>query len=198
VKDIPVAFKGGQPSKIVVSDFAFVQDSSRNILILGSHTDNEIVLVDFNANYKMARLNLSPGVDESTGGTSRKIEWAVGTDYVWVNGGESKEQYIINIAGGVNKARVERTLTGVASGNMMFVNNYQRLRDIELMNDIAKGHMSSTGESTGGSNEVSESNEKGHEDHSEGNSSLGKAGLVVGCISLVAVIGLAAYTVLLR
>jgi hypothetical protein len=181
-----------------VSDFAFVQDSSRNILILGSHTDNEIVLVDFNANYKMARLNLSPGVDESTGGTSRKIEWAVGTDYVWVNGGESKEQYIINIAGGVNKARVERTLTGVASGNMMFVNNYQRLRDIELMNDIAKGHMSSSGESTGGSNEVSESNEKGHEDHSEGNSSLGKAGLVVGCISLVAVIGLAAYTVLLR
>lgn len=113
VKDIPVAFKGGQPSKIVVSDFAFVKDSSRNILILGSHTDNEIVLVDFNANYKMARLNLSPGVDESTGGSSRKIEWAVGTDYVWVNGGESKEQYIINIAGGINKARVERTLTGV-------------------------------------------------------------------------------------
>lgn len=199
VKDIPVTFKPGEPTKIVVSDFAFVKDSIRNILVLGSHTDNEIVLVDFNDNYKMRRLNLSPGVEESTGGSSRKIEWAVGTNYVWVNGGESKEQYIINISGGISSARVERTLTGVASGDMMFVNNYKRLRDVELMNDIAMDYFAAAG-GAGGEGEgsgVTESSAEhmGHEDHEKGGSSVGTAGLVVGCVALLGVIALAAYTV---
>ena len=202
IKDIPLGFKGGQPSSIVVSDFAFVKDSSRNILVLGASTDNEIVLVDFNDNYRMKTLNLSPGVEESTGGSSRKIEWAVGTDYVWINGGESKEQFIISIAGGIDKAKLERTLTGVPSGNMMFVNNYQRMRDAQMMTDIADGLISAssdggsgTGTGTGTGTVTSKGEHSGHHE-SEGNN--GTAGLVVGIVALVGVIALAAYTVLLK
>ena len=182
-------FVGGEPSKIVVSDFAFVTDKGRNILILGANTDNEIVLVDFNANYKTARLSLSPAV-ESTGGSSRKIEWAIGTDYVWVNGGEAKEQYIIDISGGVTRARVSRTIQEVASGDMLFVNNYKRVRDVAMMQSIASGQQSITTEITQITGEKSAAE--------GGSDNLGAAGLIIGCVSLVGVLVLAAYTILLK
>jgi len=189
LKDIPVNFSGGAPSKLIVSDFAFVTDKGRNLLILGASTDNEIVLVDFNANFKTARLSLSPAV-ESTGGSSRKIEWAVGTDYVWVNGGEAKEQYVIDISGGVTGAKVSRTIQEVASGNMLFVNNYKRVRDVAMMTSIASGQQSITTEITQITGEKSAPEES--------SDNLGAAGLIVGCVSLVGVLVLAAYTVLLK
>ena len=120
-------FEGGTPGKTVVSDVAFVQDQEREILIVGASTDNNIVLVDLET-FATRKLNVAPSVAESTGGGSRNLEWAVGTDYVWVNGGESKEAYVLKIPGGINSASVDKTLTGIAAGNMLFVNNYERMR----------------------------------------------------------------------
>lgn len=133
LKDVEVNFQGGAPGKMVVSDFAFVTNNGRNILVLAANSDNEIVLVDINDNFKMKRLNLSPGVSESTGGDSRQVEWAIGSNFVWVNGGESKEQYIIEIPDGVDSATISRSLADVPSGQMIFVNNYERLRTVEMM-----------------------------------------------------------------
>merc|ERR1711957_1091040 len=48
----------------------------------------------------------------------------------WVDGAESEEQYIINISSDINSAKVARTMGGIASGNMMSVNNYERMRDV--------------------------------------------------------------------
>jgi len=136
IRDIAVDFEGGTPRKTVVSDVAFVQDENREIIILGASTDNNIVLVDLKT-FDTRKLNLAPGVVESTGGRSRVMEWAVGTDYVWVNGGESKEAYIIKITGGIKTATLDRTLSDVAAGQLVFVNNYERMRAVALAQGIA-------------------------------------------------------------
>lgn len=126
--DIPVNFQGGTPGRTVVSDFAFVNNKNRNILVLGASTDNDIVLVDLNdPNFRTVKLSLTEA-EESTGGSSRKLEWAVGTNYVWVNGGESVEVYIIDIPSTIDSAFVSNTIMEVTSGDMMFVNNYERMR----------------------------------------------------------------------
>ncbi len=178
--DINVNFKGGAPGQILVSDFAFVKDPSRNILVLASYTDNEVVLVDFDNNFRTKRLNLSPSSSESTGGSARKVEWAIGTNYVWVDGATSKEQYIIDVSTGVEGAKIVRTIQFAGAGSMIFVNNYKRLRDVELMEQIASDKQSIT--------HINQ--EKSFTNSASG---AGSAGLVIGCIALVGVSVLAAY-----
>lgn len=140
VHDIPTAFEGGTAGRSVVSDFAFVQDETRNILIIGASTDNNVVIVDLDDDdFKMRKLSLSEEV-ESTGGSSRKLEWAVGTNFVWVDGGDAKQQYILEVPDSdIANVKLIRTLTGIRGGNMIFVNNYERQRESNLMASMIAG-----------------------------------------------------------
>ena len=44
----------------------------------------------------MRKLALTNAL-ESTGGNERQLEWAVGTNYVWVTGGDATEVYVVEI-----------------------------------------------------------------------------------------------------
>lgn len=176
VRDIPVDFQGGAPGRIVVSDVAFVQDADREILVVGASTDNDVVLVDLKT-FETRKLNVAPEVAESTGGGARALEWAVGTNYVWVNGGEAREAYIIEIPGGIETASLSKTLTDVAAGNMLFVNNYERER----------ASYSTAGTPTMEVKEVSSSAAMAGDDD-DGNV-LGVVGVVLGALGLLAGIG---------
>jgi len=199
VRDVMVDFTGGTPGKTVISDFAFVQDENRDILVLGASTDNNIVLVDLRSDSMTTRkLDLAPGVAESTGGSSRNLEWAVGTNYVWVDGAESEEQYIINISSDINSAKVARTMGGIASGNMMSVNNYERMRDVAHATAAAAQNTLTLPASSDNDNQVSSvfaSSASNSEMSSslpsdnESDNNLGVAGIVLGSIGFVAGLG---------
>jgi len=136
VRDLHVNWSGGTAGRSAVSDFAFVKDDDREILVLAANCDNEVVLVDLtDVHLPMRKINVSPGSEDSTGGSSRKVEWAIDTDYIWVNGGDTSEQYIIKMEGDIYTAELFRTLTDVESGNMIYVNNYERVRAMESMYD---------------------------------------------------------------
>lgn len=136
LKDIPVNFEGGQDGKMVISDFAFVT-GGRNILVLAASTDNDVVLVDLDKNFRTKRINIAPTATESTATSSRQVEWAVGTNYVWVNGEGTEEQYIIEIEDDIDSAKLTRTLSDAPKGQMIFVNNYERLALVNEMENIA-------------------------------------------------------------
>jgi len=200
VADVAVDFEGGAKGKSAVQDVAFVQDGNREILIVGASTDNNIVLVDLKT-FASRKLNLAPGVVESTGGGSRYLEWAVGTDYVWVNGGEAKEAYVIKITGGIDTAVLDRTLTDVAAGNLLFVNNYERMRGVALAQGMANTQNTvqvspNPTASSGSSTPVtvnkgtSSSNPDGASDESSSNSDvLSVLAVVLGTLGLVAGFG---------
>jgi len=138
IHDVPVAFEGGADRKTVVSDFAFVTDETRNILVLGASSDNNIVLVDLNNDFKMKKLLVSAS-NETTGGSRRNIEWAVDSNFVWVDGGATDEQYIIEIPGNdIAEARVSLTLANITAGQMLYVDNYERKRVQNLMESTMK------------------------------------------------------------
>mmetsp|Transcript_9349 Transcript_9349/g.10873 ORF Transcript_9349/g.10873 Transcript_9349/m.10873 type:complete len:587 (-) Transcript_9349:155-1915(-) len=189
VKDVMVDFTGGTPGKIVISDFAFVQDENRDILVLGASTDNNIVLIDLRSDSMTTRkIDLAPGVAESTGGSSRNLEWAVDTDYVWVDGAESEEQYIIKIPSDINSAKVDRTLGGIASGNMMFVNNYERMRAVVHATTAAAATQNTAIVSISSADNDNEMSSSFSPDNNKSDK-LGVAGVVLGSIGLVAGLG---------
>jgi len=143
--DVPLDFVPGLPRKSVITDFAFVTDDTRNILVIGSNTDNDIVLIDLNNNFKSRKLSLTDAA-ESTGGGKRGIEWAVGSNYVWVDGLATQEQYIIEIPGAsIDDAVVSLTLAGIASGgHLVYVDNYERKRVANLMKEQMTASMTET------------------------------------------------------
>ena len=121
---------------MVIADFAFVT-GGRNILVLAAHTDNDVVLVDMDANFRTRKINVAPSATESTAASSgsRQVEWAIDTDYVWVSGGATEEQYIIHIENDIDTAKVTRTLSDARPGKMIFVNNYERVSLLDEMED---------------------------------------------------------------
>merc|ERR1712238_573056 len=152
--DILLDFAPGSPTKSVISDFAFVKDDTRNILVIAAASDNDIVLVDLNNNFKTKKLSLT-GAEESTGGGTRDVEWAVGTNYVWVEGSATNEHYVIEIPGAsVDDASVSITLADIIGGQLLFVDNYERKRVANLMKETMGEAVKDTMKETIGEDEM--------------------------------------------
>jgi len=121
--DVLVEFTGGVAGKTVISDMAFIQDE-RNILVLGASTDNHIVLIDLDNGYKTQKLALT-GAEESTS-SSRRLEWAVGSNYVWVDGSEATEVYVVEVSGGIETAKIKKTIKEKKTSQYIWVDNYKK------------------------------------------------------------------------
>merc|ERR1712241_1184644 len=123
--DVMVDFQGGVAGKTVVSDVAFIQDETRDIIVVGASTDNHIVLIDARNNWTMKKLALT-GAAESTS-SSRRLEWAVDSNYVWVDGSEANEIYLVEVSGGIETAKIAKTMTETPTSQYISVNNYKRV-----------------------------------------------------------------------
>lgn len=129
--DIPVNF-GGDYGRETVSDIAFIRDDNRNFLVIAGWGNNEVVIVDIDADFRMHKLRLSDNPEPTADG-QRNVEWAVGSDYVWIGGPQAGEIYIVKIDDTIESARVSKVITSVAgdTGNfdnvlIVHVDNYER------------------------------------------------------------------------
>jgi len=170
-------FQGGSAGKQAIADVAFIMDDKREILVVASNTDNNIALIDLKT-FQTQKLDLAPGVIESTGGGSRQVEWAVGTDYVWINGGEANEIYVVKVSGGINSAELVNTLTGVRTSQILSVNNFERMRAAAL----AQGNINTA-------NPIQSSTNPLQSGSGNNSNTLGIVGLVLGALGLVAGLG---------
>lgn len=140
--DVEVGFNTEGPSiDKAVSDSVFIQDSKHNVAIFTSTLSNSIVIVDLSGDTPITRdLLLSEG-DEITSnhgrGARRNVVWAVGTDYVWVDAEVTEEFHIIKLSpdGDVNKATLERTINGVPARRLVYVENYQVQKEMEIIQE---------------------------------------------------------------
>lgn len=115
----------GLPGTAVVEDFAFVQDDSRDFVVLGSTTDNFIVIADMK-DFSVKKLELSPAAD-STAGSNRFVEWAVDTNFVWLSGGDAKELYVVELPStNIQDAHLHKTIPNIIAGEILFVDNFER------------------------------------------------------------------------
>lgn len=108
-----------------MEDFAFVQDDTRNLVVLASTTDNEIVIADMN-DFSVKKVALSQAAD-STAGSNRYVEWAVGTNYVWLSGGDANELYVVELPSkNIQDAHLHKTIPNIVAGEILFVDNFER------------------------------------------------------------------------
>merc|ERR1712157_48780 len=65
------------------------------------------------------------GAEESTWG-SRRLEWAVGSNYVWVDGSEATEVYVVEVSGGIETAKIKKTIKEKKTSQYIWVDNYKK------------------------------------------------------------------------
>ena len=139
---------------------------------------------------------------ESTGGPERQLEWAVGTDFVWVTGGDAMELYMVEVpANNMADARVVKTITNVASGDLLFVDNFARKSAMQAMEAMVKAKSAilsddSGNQQAGAVNQLAASLEGPVEDDGSDTDPLAIAALAVACVALVmsATVALALFT----
>ncbi|KAG7372845.1 hypothetical protein IV203_033569 [Nitzschia inconspicua] len=126
VADIPVKFSGGYATQMVITDVAFMTAHGQTILVLASGTDNNIALVNLENPTNVVKVALtSSSQSTGAGDGGRSVEWADGTDFVWVTGPEAEEVYVINIPrGDISAAKLFATIKSTDATALVYVENF--------------------------------------------------------------------------
>ncbi len=87
---------------------------------------------------KVRKLQLSTAT-EGTGGSN--VEWAYGTNYLWVAGNNANEAYVIRLSedGDIDGASVERTLSDAPAAHLIYVEDYAERKQQEMMANLVAG-----------------------------------------------------------
>ena len=197
--DISLNFENGLPGAQVISDFAFVEWKDRSILALASGYDNNLALADLSTDPPtVTKVLLSSSASPTGGGsTGRMVEWAYGTEYLWVDGSANEEVYVLKLDdnGG---ASLHRTITNAPTSKMIYVENFAQRAVQNLMADFmttiftqsSDGSSSNTGSGNSdieGSDLLLEKLEEAglltHEDDEKA-SFITVLALVIACVSL--------------
>jgi len=134
------AGKNGEPSTVAfdiplgfndtMRDFVLIEDGDRKIAVMASNEENVIHMANLNeANPKVHSLTFRQG---NSTGDRRQLEWAKGTDFVWISGRNDDdfnmhETYVIEIPGtNLAGAKVVKTLDGVSATKLKFIVNVER------------------------------------------------------------------------
>jgi hypothetical protein len=133
------AGKNGKPSTVAydiplgfnhtMRDFLLIEDDDRKIVVMASNEQNVLHMANLNeVNPKVHSFTFKEG---ETTGHRRELEWAEGTDYVWISGRHHDdvamhETYVIEIPGNnLEGVKVVKTLKGVSATAMKYVINVE-------------------------------------------------------------------------
>ena len=124
------------------SDVEFIEDGNRNIAVFTSTLNNHVVLVDLSELDDASASNQVSisGVDvdlfeteqdvsvehDVRGISSRKVRWARGTNYVWIDSAVTGQVHVIDLGASLTDAKVLRTISGIEmTRQMIWVHNFE-------------------------------------------------------------------------
>jgi len=131
----------GYENMSVARDFAFVYKDGMTSVVFPSGTEHKVAVVeipdgwitseDIKVNYVV--LNEDEFVrGRAPHGLYRRVEWAEGTDYVWVNDSTLDFVYIVDVA----KLEVVKTLMSHDISTIVSVQNFDMAQQIEMQKQI--------------------------------------------------------------
>ena len=142
-------------------DFLLIEDDDRKIVIMASNEQNMLHMANLNeVNPTVHSFTFKEG---ETTGDRRQLEWAEGTDYVWISGRASDdvamhETYVIEIPGiNLEGVKVVKTLKGVSASKMKYMVNYEREQLRQEFADAQSSSGASSSLSDGGNSESTKS-----------------------------------------
>lgn len=136
--DLKLGFEiRGYEESAVFNDLAFVQtweygpySKKRNMIVIASGTENKIALVDISGgNPTVDYVTLTDSSKLTASNNLRQVEWVHGTPYVWVDGNENSEVYVID----VDKKKVVKTISRVKTTRLLSVENYEMKHTMALV-----------------------------------------------------------------
>lgn len=137
--DVTLDFANVPPGREAISDFAFVQWRNHDLLALASGYDNELALVDLSSTPpSLTKLRLSNSKSPTGGNGGRMVEWAYGTDYLWVDASDAEEIYVVGLSedGNVANATVERTIRNIPSNKIIYVENFAQRSQVTFLRQV--------------------------------------------------------------
>lgn len=128
-----------QEDSAVYNDFAFIQSNGeedgikRDMIVIAAGTENTVALVDLmqtdsSGNPKVIKVSLSSNEEVTARRNRRQVEWVIGTSYVWIDGTDAQEVYVVDI-----DKKTSKTITGFTTSKMLSVENYERKRIAKLV-----------------------------------------------------------------
>ena len=136
----------GYEEKSVAKDFAFVVKDGKTLAVFPSGTSHKVAIVEITNGYltsqKIVPRYVTFNDDEFIPGRAphgryRQVEWAVGTNYVWVSDGSLEEVYIIDVM----KEEVVNTISGTDPGRLVSVQNYEIEHQMEMQKQVVSSMM---------------------------------------------------------
>jgi len=185
--DLELKFNNtGNEDEDVFSDFAFVDLPDKNLLVFASGTENKAAIIDLSDVENPVYVVLKDdGESTARWGSSRDIEWAVGTHYVWIGGDDADEIYVLDVM----KKELVRTITEKSSSKILSVVNFEKMnaakRQQEMIDATIASYVSGDSSSEEGVSENNLFNGGSSNDNDNNIDNVGIIGLVIGCVSLV-------------
>ena len=156
------------------------------MVVFPSGTEHKVAIVELgsgdltNANIPVSYVTFN--TDEFIAGRAphgryRRIEWAEGTDYVWVTDGSLDETYVIDVM----TKQVETVLRNIDPGSLVSVQNYERARQIETQKAL-----------------VTQMTQQQAQEESSSSSGIAVAAIIVGGLAVVGAIANFMYMVSMK
>lgn len=162
----------------VFRDFAYIKTAAMNCFIVSSSADYKVALIDMDtleASYIMLK-----DVPYEGRSSTRQVEWAEGTKYVWIGGRSDDEVYVIDI----EAKKVIRTFTEVDPRKLLSVSNNHFMGMADAYADYFNNNGQFMSDESGGKLTSSRLQSS---DSGDGNT-LSIVALALSCVAIAAVV----------
>lgn len=164
----------------VFDDFAYIQTAEMNCFIVASSSDYKVAIVDMNTldvNYVVLKDTFYDGKR-----SSRQVEWAEGTNYVWIGGRSDDEAYVIDLT----TQTVIRTFTDVDPRKLLSVSP---IHFMQVANDYGAYYLESgIFKSESSNTPVSNFMQSPQSDDTDDTDTLSIVALALSCVAIAAVV----------
>ncbi len=157
--DVDLNFENVPPGLEAISDFVFVNWKGHNLLALATGFDNNLAIVDLSAaTPTVSKVSLSSSSAPTGGNGGRMVEWAYGSDYIWVDGSANDEVYVLKLNDD-GTVSLERTISNLPSSKIIYVENFAQRANFNLFTTYLADSLKTTTDDSSSAGESSNNNQ---------------------------------------
>jgi len=119
----------------VFEDYAFVKHQELDLFVLSSSNEHKVAIVDLaESPPTVSYVVFKPTPVQAGRLRTRQVEWAYGTNYVWVSGRQEGEIYVIDVA----QKTLVTTIANDDTRKLLSVVNFEGMESMQISANLAE------------------------------------------------------------